>query len=163
MRGYRQRGRGRACPGGSGWRNAAGVWGHRRRSSRQPCGQTSCEWVSVRLRCLRADVERVPEVLDALEECGHVLVRVRQPGLQEALHLLGETRVGVTVEELRDRLRSGDDLGRLLLEGRIAARVRVLPGSDAVRVGDEEGDLCGARAEVLEERERGVLVGGERR
>src|SRR3954470_5029438 len=117
MPGYRQRGRGRACPGGSGWRNAAGVWGHRRRSSRQPFGQTSSEGVSVRLRCGSGDAERVPEVLDALEERGHVLIGVRQPRLQEALHLLGKARVGVTVEELVDRLRSADDLGRLLLEG----------------------------------------------
>src|SRR4051794_39322754 len=125
--------------------------------------QTSSEGVSVRLRYLRGDAERVPEVLDALEERGHVLVGVRQPGLQEAMHLLGEARIGVTVEELCDRLRSTDDLGRLLLEGRIATGVRVIPGSDAVRVGDEEGDLCGTRAEVLEEGQRRVLVRRERR
>ena len=60
-------------------------------------------------------------------------------------------------------LDAADDLGRLLLECRVSARVGVVGGRDVVRVRHQERVLGRARREVLEEGLRGVLVGGERR
>src|SRR3954447_7210859 len=99
---------------------------------------TTTDARSCRLRC-RWLLQGVPEVLDLLLERRHVLVRVLEELEQERLHPVRAREVGVrvAVEELGDPLRLADDLGRLLLERRVLARVGVLRRRD---VADVRGD-----------------------
>src|SRR5215212_3433913 len=105
-------------------------------------------------------LERVPEVLDLLLQGGDVLVRILEELEQERLHPVrpGEVRVGVAVEELGDALGLADDLGSLLLERRVLARVRVLGSRDVAEVRCEPGDLGVRLSEMLDERLRRVDV-----
>src|ERR1700742_736221 len=80
-------------------------------------------------------------VLDLLGEAVDV-VRVADELLQgRDHHGGGEVRAGVAVEELRDGLGLAHQLLALLLQGVVAAGVRVVVGADVVRVGLEVGVL----------------------
>src|SRR4051812_7344334 len=72
----------------------------------------------------------------------------------------GEVRTGVAVHELRDRLGGLDELERLLLEGRVAARVGGAVRRDDARVGLQGEELRLGLRDVLEELLGGRLVLG---
>src|SRR6478672_11397323 len=96
--------------------------------------------------------------LDAREETVDVLGVLDEALDRRDHHRRGEVGARVAVHELRDRLGRLDVLQRLLLQGRVAARVSRLVGGDDARVGLEREQLRLGLGDVLEQLLGAALV-----
>src|SRR3954451_8099255 len=130
----------------------------RRRAGRAGVGLVTLIWLAPYPRP-SAGEDGLLLLLEALRQTVDV-VRV----LDEALegrdgHRRGEVRPGVAVEELRDVFRLADQLRRLLLQGRVHARVGLgVRGDKGQLRGRHGGRQRVGRGEVLQERLGGGLV-----